>query len=153
MARCAAFGVASAAKLSQYAAVHFIGNGKSSSTAAGLKVILNEGDQICFVTAKHSVHSMRTHFPLANRIITYENNINQDWHLDSDFDILVFTSPLNVESYFNKRTFHANQTFVAIGNTTANALRGLGIENVVMSDEPTEESLAIKAWELSNVKP
>ncbi len=152
VARCAAFGSASGAVLAQYTSVQFIGNGKASATAAGLKVIMNERDQICFVTAKHSVHSMRIHFPSANRIITYENAVNKDWYLDSDFEILVFTSPLNVESYFNKRTFLANQKFVAIGNTTADALRNLGIENVEISEEPTEKSLAKKAWQLWNAK-
>jgi uroporphyrinogen-III synthase len=60
----------------------------------------------------------------------------------SDADILVFTSPMNAQAYFSKNNLGKKQRVVAIGATTAGALRVLGIGEIEIAKEPTEQGLA-----------
>lgn len=47
-------------------------------------------------------------------------------------DILVFTSPLNVDGYLLQNTITQNQMVIAIGATTAAYLKNKGVENVII---------------------
>lgn len=42
--------------------------------------------------------------------------------IGSDTEVIVFTSPSNVESYLEKNTFHPHQKYVAMGDATAGTL-------------------------------
>lgn len=57
-------------------------------------------------------------------------------------DVLVFTSPMNAEAYFSKNILEKKQRVVAIGETTAGALRELGVAEIEIAAEPTEKGLA-----------
>ena len=57
-------------------------------------------------------------------------------------DILIFTSPLNAKTYFSHYEKLGHQQIVAIGRTTASTINELGIDNVIIPDNPTEEALA-----------
>ncbi|MBP6826070.1 MAG: uroporphyrinogen-III synthase [Saprospiraceae bacterium] len=60
----------------------------------------------------------------------------------SEADVLVFTSPMNAEAYFVQHVLQNKQQVVAIGRTTAEALKALGIDGIFISEEPSERSLA-----------
>lgn len=60
----------------------------------------------------------------------------------SEADVLVFTSPMNAQAYFAKNNLGKNQRVVAIGKTTAEALRELGISKIEIADASTEQALA-----------
>ena len=55
---------------------------------------------------------------------------------------MVFTSPLNAKAYFSKYSLESFQKVIAIGQTTAEALKALGINDPVVSELPSEESLS-----------
>jgi hydroxymethylbilane synthase len=55
-------------------------------------------------------------------------------------DVLVFTSPSNVNSYFIKNGIFEKQQFVAIGKSTANALQKLG-QKCSITENTSEESI------------
>ncbi len=57
---------------------------------------------------------------------------------------LIFTSPSNADSYFGNYSLNHRQTCVSIGRSTASKLRSLGIQKILESKTPTEESL----WEV-----
>ena len=57
-------------------------------------------------------------------------------------DVLVFTSPMNAQAYFSKHILRKKQRVVAIGETTAGALRELGVSEIEIAAEPTERGLA-----------
>ncbi len=73
-------------------------------------------------------------------LVVYENTPRTDFELPK-FDVLTFTSPLNVQAFFAKKTWQGEHV-VAIGNTTAKALADLGIMGVVVAKTPSEEALA-----------
>jgi uroporphyrinogen-III synthase len=49
---------------------------------------------------------------------------------------------MNAEAYFSKNSLGKNQRVVAIGATTAGALRELGIMEIKIAGEATERGLA-----------
>jgi len=74
-------------------------------------------------------------------LIVYDNHAVKNVPADP-FDVLVFTSPLNAEAYFARQRRRAGQRIVAIGRTTATALRELGAGEAVVAAAPSEEALA-----------
>ena len=60
----------------------------------------------------------------------------------SEMDILVFTSPLNVETYFKHFSLQKNQKLVAIGATTGATLEKSGYTDFSKPMIPTETALA-----------
>jgi len=57
-----------------------------------------------------------------------------------DCEILIFTSPLNVESYCDHYSLD-NKILFAIGETTANKIKKHTDQNVIYCSEPSEQSL------------
>ena len=77
---------------------------------------------------------------LHQEIIVYDNRPKTEFNISVP-EIAVFTSPMAVNTYFNKYPdrHHLN---IAIGNTTFKALEKTNSNNSIMSEEPTEKSLA-----------
>lgn len=146
----AALGAATAKALAEFVGeVDFIGTGEPKETAAAFRRFTpapppGEEVRILFPEARHSRQSVMPflspdfqciHFPVYdNRPVAAP--------LPSTADVLVFTSPMNAQAYFSKHPLQKHQRVVAIGETTAGALRELGIQNVVMAREATERALA-----------
>jgi uroporphyrinogen-III synthase len=49
---------------------------------------------------------------------------------------------MNVDAYLSKKKFLKNQTIISIGQTTAQALKEYGINNIITSRKPSELNLA-----------
>ena len=49
----------------------------------------------------------------------------------TDFDVIVFTSPSNVDGFLLKNNFRKNQKIIALGSTTAERLAQHGISPVL----------------------
>jgi uroporphyrinogen-III synthase len=61
---------------------------------------------------------------------------------DAQFDILIFTSPMNTDIWFDNRTYQGEK-IISIGPTTADHLKTTHkIENIVVAENPSEASLA-----------
>ncbi len=144
----AALGAATARELQDYVgAVDFIGSGEPISTAIAFQMMATAASTeitVFFPGARHSQHSVQR--LLADvvqgiHLEVYDNCPVADPVLRSE-GVLVFTSPLNAEAYLGCHQLQLQQCVVAIGETTAAALRGLGVESVVVAAEPTEAALA-----------
>lgn len=147
----AALGPGTAAALSRYAHVHFVGDGDPIQTAVKF-LELARGQKVAFIRAADSQQSIRK--LLDGKItpidlVAYKNTPLTDVDIPTS-EVLVFTSPLNARAYFAKNKKYGFQKVIAIGNTTAGALKELGVEDVLIADTPTEESLAKKVLELKN---
>ncbi len=121
----------------------FTGDGDPESTAA-LFLETARGQRVLFPRAKESRQSIQKILEphlTALDLVVYENSPRRDFTLP-DFDVLVFTSPLNAQAYFSKKRWEETQKVVAIGKTTAKALAKLGVERVIVAENPSEESLA-----------
>ena len=121
----------------------FIGTGVGESTLINfLKIAKHQ--TVLFPQARHSRRTIEKlagdqliSFPL----IVYDNEVKNDITA-SLANFLVFTSPLNVQAYFDQFTFAKNQKIIVIGKTTGDALNRYGIEDFLVAQTPSEEGLA-----------
>lgn len=126
----------------------FIGTGEPLQTA---KAFANKaaGKKVLFPRAKHSRTSIQQQLGntiIAKDLIVYENQPVA--HFDEvEADILVFTSPMNARTFFGQSVLKKHQKIIAIGNTTAKALKSLGVEDFVIAKEPSEKGLAAAVLE------
>jgi len=129
----------------------FEGKGTPNEIAAAfLKLAKNQS--VLFPRARTSRQSIQK--ILGNHIISYDlvvyiNEPKTDCHMSNN-NLLVFTSPLNVEAYFYQNRLKPHQRIVAIGETTAKALRKLGYCEITIAGQPTEKAMAQSVWQLAN---
>ena len=123
--------------------VDFIGTGEPEVVAAAFGKIA-EGKRVLFPRARQSRRSIQ--LLLGQRIqsadlIVYDNLQRTDLDLPV-CQVLVFTSPMNAEAYFQVYDLQAGQQVFAIGQVTGKCLRQLGVQEVKVAAQPSEESLA-----------
>lgn len=121
----------------------FVGNGIPEETSL-LFAEKAAGQKVVFIRAEESRKSVQTILQnqvIATDVIAYKNSAKAQ--VDKiEADIMVFTSPLNAKAYFSKYSLESFQKVIAIGQTTAEALKALGINDLVVSELPSEESLS-----------
>ena len=66
-------------------------------------------------------------------------------------EVLVFTSPSNVESYFANTTVADNQKVIAIGKSTDKKLKAMGVKKVLLPVSFDEVGLAEVVFSLSTI--
>lgn len=121
----------------------FVGTGHPEKTAAQFSLVA-KGQKVVFVQAKNSKQSVQN--ILGKQVIpidllVYDNCAKTDFEVPKA-NVLVFTSPLNVEAYFSKYTYQQEQTIISIGQTTARALKEHGVDEIIIAKEPNEKALA-----------
>jgi uroporphyrinogen-III synthase len=150
--RWAALGKGTAAAMQEAGLrVDFTGTGHPESTAAAFGA-LARGQRVLFPRARHSQQSVERLLDgkiQAVSLVVYDN-IPVENPLIPPCQILVFTSPLNAATYFDAHPLLKGQQVVAIGHTTAAALRRLGID-CRTAPEPSEAGLAAAVLECINV--
>lgn len=143
----AALGKSTAAVLTQYISIlDFIGNGEPDATATAFQWETEHPEtvRVLFPAARHSMDSVAYYLPERFQIlhlVVYDNQSVPNPPHRTD-DVLVFTSPMNARTYFSYHALLPGQKAIAIGATTAAALTGMGITNVIVAAEPNERSLA-----------
>ncbi len=127
----------------------WVGNGNPQEVAKALEPIaLNK--TVLFVQAqqsKQSVQKLLENKIKARSLVVYDNQIKANFELGY-FEILVFTSPLNVQAYFEKYTYQKGQKIVCIGKSTAAKVHSFAIKNYYIAAEPSEKALALLCLEL-----
>lgn len=121
----------------------FIGDGKPETTAAAF-LATAKNQKTLFIRAENSrqsVQKLLTGKINMKDLIVYKNEMKTDFTIETS-DYLVFTSPLNVQAYRKKYNIKSKQEVVAIGQTTAQALKIAGWQNILIAAQPTEEALA-----------
>jgi uroporphyrinogen-III synthase len=132
--RFAAVGKATAEELRKFGKrADFIGDaddtrmtGKKFAAMAGSKSIL-------FPQAKESMRTIQLQVPSKSQVIdliVYETikKIDGFEHPSEGFDMYVFTSPSNVDTFHERHRITAQAKVVAMGDATANALRKRGVK-------------------------
>lgn len=140
----AAFGEQSSAFLNHYVRnIDFVGSSNSNSTAQNFLKIA-EGQEVLFVKGVNSLDSLKSILTnhLAYKELVVYNNIPKQHAQLGDYDILVFTSPMNLRTYFKINPIKENQTIYVIGASTASAALQSGIEKFYVSPSPSLSSLA-----------
>ena len=121
----------------------FVGSGTPEEIAESFKQHIDSGQKVCFIRANNSKDSImkllvdHDHFS-----IPVYDNVPVENVPDQEFDILIFTSPLNAEVWFRHSVYNGEKV-IAIGTTTADHLKNsLGIETVITAENPSESSIA-----------
>lgn len=128
--------------------ISFIGNGSPTEVASAFIDQIKPGDVTCFIRAEHSLDSVNKSIGnVVDFSIPVYNNIPSQSIPSQEFDILIFTSPMNIDAWFKKRKYK-NESFIAIGQTTAKHLKQYGVKNVIVSNHPSEEAIANSLKEL-----
>jgi uroporphyrinogen-III synthase len=144
-AKIACMGKATAKAIEQKdLVVDFHGSGIPKETAE-LFLNFSENKTVLFPRAMHSKKSIQKQLKgkiIAHDLIVYDNQPKIDFDIPK-CDILIFTSPMNAQVYYSKYLAKTNQALIALGKTTAKALRKLGLDNIIISETPSEEGM----WE------
>ena len=136
-------------------AIDYEGSGKPREVASSF-LALAKGQRVGFVQAVQSRKSVQllTEGQLQDEdMVVYDNQMKRDVVVPT-CDVYCFTSPLNVKAFFASNTSIVISAviFVAIGETTANALRVEGVDEVEIVDEPSEVSIAEKILAIKKAK-
>src|SRR3546814_4914259 len=103
-----------------------------------------DGKTVLFPAAKDSLRAIRRGLVSDIKFIDlpiYETVPNEDANA-SGADVLIFTSPSNVEAYLGPYLIDANQKVIAIGKSTGKKLEEYGITNYLVPFSPDEVGLA-----------
>lgn len=132
--------------------VNFYGKeaGKPEEVSKDLNVWL-KGRSICFVESTQSKKTIQKHIEskLKKSLILYETSF-KPIRLKEDFEILVFTSPSNVEAFLMKNKINDHTKIIAWGKTTESALlkQNLRVDIVLKKASLKELILHLKSQNL-----
>lgn len=152
-AKLAAFGPKTGSLLREYGyPVTFIGDGIAENTAKAFS-LLCKGQKVLFVRARNSrkslQHQLRKYCDIGD-LVVYDNEKKAEVKIP-DCNALIFTSPLNAQSYFERNDKSNEQIIIAIGDTTRQTLLGLGVSDILVPEKPSEESIAKLLTEIFSV--
>lgn len=122
---------------------NFIGQGNNMlQIAKDFKEAL-KNDTVLFPQAIDSLQTIQKQLSFTNtcyNLYVYKTSIKSDFTIPYT-DILIFTSPSNVLSYFNKYKIDSRQLVIAIGDATKYKLTEYGIFNVLVPNSFSENGL------------
>ncbi len=111
----------------------------------GKKFAKTVGEEtVLFPQAKGGLRTIQQQFEDAGKLtdlVVYETVKKENAKMPKA-EILVFTSPSNVESYFEKGKVSDKQKVIAIGKSTEKKLQELGVENCILPASFDEVGLA-----------
>lgn len=123
--------------------VDFVGTGDPATTATAFEAQA-KGQRVLFPSATTSQRAMQRR--LADAITAIDlhvyHNVPRSNVAPRSERVLVFTSPMNVRAYAAVAAWQPEQQVVAIGRSTATALRNAQCTAFVVADAPNEVALA-----------
>ncbi len=90
--------------------------------------------RVLFPIARGSMQSIQWQMVKRDNVVNLEvyATLKHSEEISPDHEIVIFTSPSNVESYFEKNTWQPNQKAIAMGDATGKALEKLKIKKYTM---------------------
>lgn len=127
----------------------FAGNGLPDQVAPAFAV-LAAGMRVLFPQAMESRQSIQKFLGTTVEAISmpvYQNNIRVDFQLPVT-QLLLFTSPLNAQAFYEMYPERTSTPVLAIGQSTRQALVELGFSEIYTVEKPSELLLAQRAHNL-----
>lgn len=131
----AAVGKATSAELRKFGKqADFIGYSVDTKLTGKQFAATVKDSTVLFPQAKGSMRTIQQQFANSKQVIdmvvyeTIKNNMEEI----PNAEILVFTSPSNVEAFFEKNKINPGQKVVAMGDATANLLKRFGVKRYSM---------------------
>lgn len=122
---------------------HYVGEGGDIEEVAELFSAAVAGKTVLFPRAQDSLLSIQKALKPDTKVIDlpiYETVIEENVH-QSYADVLIFTSPSNVDAYFADNLLDHGQKVIAIGNSTAKKFEEMGVK-CILPYAPDEIGLA-----------
>ena len=144
--KMAAIGPGTAKSIQQYGfPLAFTGSGKNTEQTALDFGKIAKNQKVLFPIAKNSLRKVQTllkHQIKQAEIIVYNNEEIDDFILEEECDIYIFTSPMNVRAFFRHNNIPSlNTKVIAIGQTTKEALSVFYPRNCTLPYRSTELDL------------
>ena len=141
--KIAAHGIGTAKKIKEYTTVpvDFIFNHQTEALASDF--VNDSNTKVLFLRAKRSIGNVEEMMKNveAFHLPVYVNEIKEDIDIPNA-KYLIFTSPMNVESYLQKKQINEDQEIFAIGKSTFKKLTNHGLKNkILMPTRPSEKDL------------
>jgi len=140
----AVISIASANYLKQFDKVaSFVGEGVDLTVIAKKFRDVLQNDSVLFPQAMDSLQTIQKQLSFTNityNLYTYKTVIKTDIDLPYA-DVVIFTSPSNVDSYFKKYRTDVRQLVIAMGYSTKHKLVGYGVKNVLTPNSFSEDGL------------
>jgi hydroxymethylbilane synthase len=137
----AAIGEGTARVLSRFGTVDFIGQSSDTAEVASAFKKIAGRKKVFFPVSDHSVRTVQAAFPASQvtDIVCYKTTETPG--PVGHPDILVFSSPSNVEAYLKANSIIRSQRLVAFGKTTGAALEKLGFAKPVISKGTSDSAI------------
>jgi hydroxymethylbilane synthase len=109
--------------------------------------------KVLFPIARGSMQSIQWQMVKRDNVFNLEvyATLKHSTEISEDTEVVVFTSPSNVEAYFEKNKWKATQQAVAMGDATGKALEKLKIKNYVKPQSFDDLGLVQAVLALPNV--
>lgn len=90
--------------------------------------------KVLFPIARGSMQSIQWQMVKRDHVLNLEvyATLKHSIELPADHQVVIFTSPSNVEAFFEKNTIHPHQKVIAMGESTGKALEKLRIKTYTM---------------------
>lgn len=131
----------------------FVGEGNDAAAIARQFISLLDGDIVLFPQAIDSLQTVQRWLPfnnIARNLFVYKTSFRTDIEIP-EADLLIFTSPSNVNAYFSKYRPLSWQKVIAIGTSTKITLKSKGVHEVLLPKEFSEQAIADIVNDLSRV--
>jgi uroporphyrinogen-III synthase len=126
------------------------GTANSASELAELIVDEREDSEVIFFCGDQRREELpeilRNNDIEVNEIVVYKTIVVHH-KLSKQYHGILFFSPSAVESFFSSNKADTSTVLFAIGNTTANAIKKISNNKIIISDEPGKENLFRKMIE------
>ncbi|MDF2437448.1 MAG: hemC [Bacteroidota bacterium] len=122
----------------------FVGS-VNDTKVVGKKFAKSVGSEtVLFPQAKGGLRTIQQQFEDSSKLsdLAVYETVKKENAKTADAEILVFTSPSNVEAFFEKGKVKPEQKVVAIGESTEKKLKSFGVENCVLPVSFDEVGLA-----------
>lgn len=137
-----AFGNSTANHIRKYGFnVDFVGQGTPQNVAEKFNKFLKKDDVVYFPCSDRSLGTVQSDIPLGNKIIQVTYKIGLKNLKLTNYDILVFTSPSNVDAFRLANEFQS-QKVISIGPSTTKSLEEAGVKEIFQVHESSELALA-----------
>jgi len=133
----------------------FIGGSNDTTSTAKQFAALAGRSRVLFPQAKGSLKTVQQQLPAAKVIdLTVYETLSRPADNIPACDVMVFTSPSNVDAFFQVNSVSPKQKIVAMGHATGNALKEKGVVSFGTTDSFDDAGLvrAVMSMSLSEVK-
>lgn len=130
-----AIGKSTAAAIRNYGKrADFIGYSTDTRLTGKQFASLVKSAPVVFPQAKDSMRTVQQQFvnKSQTRDLTVYETIQKPVEDTPDADIMLFTSPSNVEAFFEKKKLNSTQKIIAMGDATSHTLKQFGVKSVYL---------------------